>query len=361
MNKVLIAVFLFLFLPVILAGAIDFVGDHTKQPDPINSTDEVNLPDRYNLEYGTIPPSEYNLYTVDTTEGQLDLVVINGTRFSARETLSLLNTTTQMGLASPPVTGYVVGPTTAAPEEGRAYGNKFWASPDLSVAYLIVTALGDRRTTNVPVHEYVHTGQWFYTSSDMEWYIEAEAEFYGVYIPQKGGEISAGRYNAEMIHRYLRYKSEDIALGSPTEKRLQNSDAKAPRVDYMKGSVVLSALDGEIREKTGGDKTILDLSRGLRNNPKISHGVLNNELRKVTGTDMSNWTERYVAGNETPQPRLVKTGSPFVLFSTGYWLLGRTAFILLVVTGVIGYTLMIKRTVMRYVRMIRERLRSQLR
>jgi hypothetical protein len=167
---------------------------------------------------------------------------------------------------------------------GATIGNAYWARADGSLA----------STHNVWLHEYVHTRQRFADrSQEMEWFVEASAEYYAARLSHDLGSVDDLQYEWELKSR--RASASDSVLADPMSW-------EQPNVPYRKGALVLAALDARIRERTDGQHTLEDVFRRLNGDgerltyPRFVEAV-------VTVSDdpaLADWLDRYVRTGAVP-------------------------------------------------------------
>lgn len=168
---------------------------------------------------------------------------------------------------------------------GATVGNAFWARADSSL----------RSTHNVWIHEYVHTRQRFADRGrEMEWFIEASAEYYAARLSYELGLVSDIEYEWEMKSR--RVSASDSVLAEP-------STWDRPNVPYRKGALTLAALDAEIRSRTDGERSLEDVFRRLnRADRTLTYDLFVETVVSVSGDPaLENWLDRYVTEPATPQ------------------------------------------------------------
>jgi hypothetical protein len=306
---------------VLSAYAADYAGSVINQPEPDNDVGNVTVPQK-GYPDANVTPEEYDYYSVNASGSKISLIVIDNRWFNIRQKSNLIRASSKKYGLTPVrdrVRGYVVEVHNGTNFGGRVYTGRrrFWASHH-GIEGIRLTQ--DYVGRNPLLHEYMHLTQGYNALGDMEWFVEAEAEYYTLHMQQKEGAISAGRFNAMMIRRYVRSKFFGNSTLSKIQAQQIHSGNWAP---YYKGSLVLSSLDAKVRNETDGNKTLLNVSRGLREDAGfLNSDALNQELKDVTGSGMRNWTRKYISGNQTPPPRLTNTHSPFTWISTLAWLGG---------------------------------------
>ncbi|AXR76714.1 CARDB domain-containing protein [Natrarchaeobaculum sulfurireducens] len=151
---------------------------------------------------------------------------------------------------------------------------------------------------NVWLHEYVHvrqgyTGDDVGTTSETQWLVEAQAEYYAATLAFEKGLIEFDEFS-----RFLaggeRSPYADAALADP-------DTWTDDRTDYVKGRLVYGELDRQLRLATDGDRTAEDVFRVLN----AGEGTLTGEaylelLEQAGGETVRSAAERYVRSDETP-------------------------------------------------------------
>jgi len=168
---------------------------------------------------------------------------------------------------------------------GAAVGNAFWARAGGSLT----------STHNVWLHEYVHTRQRFADRGrEMEWFVEASAEYYAARLSYELGLVSDIEYEWEMKSR--RVSASDSTLADP-------ATWEGPTVPYRKGALTLAALDARIKERTDGERSLEDVFRRLnRADRTLTYELFTETVVSVSGDPgMEGWLDRYVKGPATPQ------------------------------------------------------------
>jgi len=186
------------------------------------------------------------------------------------------------------VIAVALGNTPQATEYGLAgatVGNTFWARAGGSLS----------STHNVWLHEYVHTRQRFADRDrEMEWFVEASAEYYAARLAYELGLVGDLEYEWEMKSR--RASASDSTLADP-------ATWSRPAVPYRKGALTLAALDAEIRNRTDGERTLEDVFGQLnRADRTLTYELFANTVVSVSGDPaMREWLDRYVRGGATPR------------------------------------------------------------
>jgi len=136
-----------------------------------------------------------------------------------------------------------------------------WSPRGLTVgsdARIAADASADGRT-DVWVHEYVHTRQYRdaeiagedAVAADVRWLVEGSAEYYAAALA-----LEAGRTDREEF-RSLLQRGRDPHVADAV---LAESDTwETTDAQYLKGALVVAALDGELRSASGGAATFQDV------------------------------------------------------------------------------------------------------
>jgi len=170
----------------------------------------------------------------------------------------------------------------ALPEPARAGGESFPARDESWVN--AAEPLND--PNSVWLHEYVHTRQSFQLSSEMEWFREASAEYYGARLAYEQNRISRSE-----MHAHLDGEGRTASL-------TDQSTWDDRRVPYTKGARVLALLDRRIRAETDGDRTLQDVFRRMNDHEgQVTYATFKTMVTEVVGHSMDAWLDRYVAGD----------------------------------------------------------------
>lgn len=212
-------------------------------------------------------------------------------RLSASATADLLANVSgrfEIGDRDPTVTAFL------APDPirsgGRGGGSAFWVGA------------GTYRSTVTTLHEYVHTRQGWTDAdvypgtlaSDVEWFTEASADYYGGYLAWRAGGLSD-----ESFQEYL-----STETASYSDAVLQDPDTdSSERKNYYKGRRVLAALDIAIRNHTDGNETLETVLRRFNSLAVESPGYadLRREVVAATNESTGRWLDRYVRTTAAPE------------------------------------------------------------
>ncbi|WP_206243508.1 M61 metallopeptidase family protein [Novosphingobium terrae] len=113
-------------------------------------------------------------------------------------------------------------------------------------------------------HEMAHTWPDLSEESDdhpaVAWYSEGTAEFYSVLLSLRAGTIDFDRFLA-VINAHARdyYTNPFRALSNEAAGKLFWSDARAQRVPYGRGFMYLAKVNGQLKAKSGGKRSVDDL------------------------------------------------------------------------------------------------------
>lgn len=171
---------------------------------------------------------------------------------------------------------------------GTTWGESFWILDEHSSLDTV---------DNTFLHETVHTRLKFYGEDSSEWLTEAIAEYYGRVLTMNTNHASWSQFETALEVDDARIRSSTLA------KSKTWSSAYVP---YEKGALVLAALDAQIRERTGGVKTLQDVIayRFSDDDPYGDLATYENFSRAVVDVtndeSMQEWLDAYVAGDATP-------------------------------------------------------------
>lgn len=140
---------------------------------------------------------------------------------------------------------------------------------------------------NAWIHEYVQTRQRYNITTEMKWFDEASAEYYGALEP-----LRQGRIDFESFYEYVTTnRAADSVL----------TDATDPRAHYFKGMRVLAALDAEIRTAGDGKRTLEAVFRRMNaSNETVSRADFKRFVSDTAGTSYDDWLDRYLTTADVP-------------------------------------------------------------
>jgi predicted metalloprotease with PDZ domain len=176
------------------------------------------------------------------------------------------------------------------PGGGVAFPNAFFATYGSGV-----TA---EKMKQILGHEMTHT----FTANDLDkWYVEGDAVYYQVLLPWRAGMASTEAYLRDINLTAARYYT-NAEIDAP-ESRIAPNFFKDPWMNtlaYDRGALYFAALDGKIKRKTGGKRSIDDLVRVMvrleRTNQPITDQTWIDLLRKEIGEDAVTLHNSMIAG-----------------------------------------------------------------
>ena len=140
----------------------------------------------------------------------------------------------------------------------------------LTRSYIYAYGEGDAVTVeelqSLLAHEMVHN--WPTLRDDPPgagtWYVEGSAEYYSTLIPLEMG-ICSPRRTADIINEKAGsyYENPMQGLDNLELGKRYWTDRRCQRLPYARGILYLSNLDAEIRRRTAGQKTLLDIELAL--------------------------------------------------------------------------------------------------
>jgi hypothetical protein len=166
---------------------------------------------------------------------------------------------------------------------GEASGDAFWVTAD---------ATRVAAPENAFAHEYVHSRLGGVGNGSAAWLTEATAEYYGYLSTlNAGGTSYEAFYGATTAERF-----------APNRTAVVLADRESWRGtlgDYEKGAHVLAALDAEIRDRTGGERTLYDVFVTTRSFD--DYDAFRAQVIETTGDDaIGPWLDRYVTTDALP-------------------------------------------------------------
>ena len=174
------------------------------------------------------------------------------------------------------------GGTAAMGADGR---QDFWASASADA----------EAPTSIWVHEYVHTRQSFVLGPEMAWFREACASYYAAVLSLRAPTNESGTFS-----EFRDVLARDDGANATLSNRSSWSSTYVP---YTKGTRVLAALDGRIRNATDGERTLQDAFRRLnRRDEAVTADVFASVLADVSGESQQSWLETHVHDGERASP-----------------------------------------------------------
>lgn len=185
---------------------------------------------------------------------------------------------------------------------GKAFTHEVWVNVDsqFAPAHPEGLAYSPRLvSTNVWIHEYVHTRERWTTNTSVSieasWLTEAMASYYMVAETERQGRMQA--YD-EML--YWERLNQSLRAGSKQMNLTNRSTYRDVQGDYTRGAYVLAALDDELRTRSGGTRSLEDVFYRLNQQEEVNHSSFRRAVVEVGGEDMGPWVDRYVAGTAVP-------------------------------------------------------------
>lgn len=148
---------------------------------------------------------------------------------------------------------------------------------------------------NTWIHEYVHTRQSFVLGEEMAWFREASASYYAAVVsvrvpPNRPGEFERLRATLD---------DERGANATLTDR----SSWSTTYVPYAKGTRVLAALDGRIRNATDGNRTLQTVFRRLnRHDGLVTYDAFASVVANVSGESHREWLDDHVRSGAPVSP-----------------------------------------------------------
>lgn len=220
-----------------------------------------------------------------TVDGQRYRLVVPAAADTASEPPAILDALVAADRHYPdddrPVTAFAVPDGGLAfREAGMARGTSLWVRASTPAA----------GGAGVWEHEYVHTRQRFRAVGDARWFAEASAEYYGLLLALQ----DRGRGLDPVRAQLRRVDDADASLAD-------RSTWDGPYTQYDKGSAVLAALDARIRERTGGDRTLLDVLARVDREGDLDYPALRAAVVAVADAETGKWLDRHVRGTAAPR------------------------------------------------------------
>ncbi len=165
--------------------------------------------------------------------------------------------------------------------------------PPANVLYQDVALFGEEATavdgiSNVPMHEYVHTLYGVFGTGDVYWLKEGTAEYFGYLVSVHAGVGSFGEFRSTLETE----EHADIVLADIGPDSATNAD-------YLKGAHVLGALDTEIRERSGGERTLTSVL-GTADPDLTTYDGFVEAVVTATDDSTADWLDRYVRSAALP-------------------------------------------------------------
>ena len=185
----------------------------------------------------------------------------------------------------------LVSVPNALPNEGLMY-------PD-DRGYVTIEAFWDGDAHSVWIHEYVHARQDFRTADDMEWFREASARYLSYRFMEEQYE---GVTEAD-VRTELSFGSEYEGVVLSNRTTWEGTVA-----NYHAGARLLAAVDAEIRDESGGERTLVDVFRAMNveSEPVTVERFVTLVERQI-GSDQS-WIAAAIEGERDTAGRFERPG-----------------------------------------------------
>ena len=146
---------------------------------------------------------------------------------------------------------------------------------------------------NVWVHEYVHTRQDYRTTDATRWTVEAAADYYAALVAYESGSLAYDEFRVHLREgRAARFEGSVLAEPSTWDGTLAN---------YVKGALVLGALDRQVRLESGGDATLQDVFATAEAGERFEERELLDAVETAAGTETRAFAERHTRTAAVPE------------------------------------------------------------
>lgn len=244
-------------------GAVAYLGPHKEYSEAASNTGEefrLIVPHDANL---TDKPSAILSALVQASE-LLDIGALNGSVLAIAAPTDNQNWTSK----------------------GRQRGDSgFWVRED---------AVTDE-ANETWVHEYVHTRQLFKRTDETYWFTEGTADYFAALAALARGDIGFS-----LFHSFLTRRPQQSAVLAYPDTWFSTSTA------YRRGRRTCGALDWQIKDATGGSKTLMNVVARLNEDaepddqPDPSNEMIRRAINRVSGLDLEDWFEDHVYGSDVP-------------------------------------------------------------
>lgn len=145
----------------------------------------------------------------------------------------------------------------------------------------VVTWNSDLKTF---LHEYVHTTQHFHRQN-VDWVVEGGADFVAYEILRANGFITYDEYH----NRVTTTNDRGVLANGAGYK------------NYVKGAMVLAALDARIRDRTDGKRSVDDVMRRLNDyDGVVTNEVVFDVVAEVSDEETADWLRPFVLTSAAP-------------------------------------------------------------
>ena len=151
-----------------------------------------------------------------------------------------------------------------------------------------------------------------YETPSTYWFNEGGTEYISKLALINSGVLSEDYYKQILYRKWIRYKETIVDKGKDKPVSSVREYGSDDYLIYHKGELVAYLLDNEIKKRTEGKKSILDVMRYLYENDRVIEG--NEDILKaveaVTGSNFANFFENYVYGAKPIELRFKETPKP---------------------------------------------------
>lgn len=181
-----------------------------------------------------------------------------------------------------------------------------------------------RRFRSLLAHEYVHNwipgrlGRMPEREQELYWFSEGFTEFYTFKLLRRSGLITSAEYAAEYNDRIREYYMLPVRNAS-NERIVKDfwTDQNVQRLPYLRGFLLATNLDADIRKVSGGkaslDDAVLELFAASKASTiELSFDSLASVFSKYLGTDAAQMMRGPLLEGETIVPGSDALGSDFV-------------------------------------------------
>jgi|GEM_PF-1068915 len=171
---------------------------------------------------------------------------------------------------------------------GQTAGRTFWVRD---------TSFELESVENTPAHEFIHTRMGGVGNGSALWLREASAQYYGMLLSLNDGIGSYDQFERRVGAAPT--TTDSVRLARPST--FADNDG-----EYVVGARVLAALDARIRQRTGGQRTLVDVFRN-GTDPETgfvafeSAEAFREAVVRVSGDpELGTWLNRYTTTTERP-------------------------------------------------------------
>lgn len=207
---------------------------------------------------------------------------------TVRDRLVELDDVVTAGADHEETTAFVVpGEVDVGRRTGQAFGHSFWVRADQRLDVVEHTY----------AHEYMHTRFGYFGNGSSAWLTEATASYGGAVATLETGDGTFREFH------------DHVTLDARERERMDGAVLADPDtwpgkfVPYGKGRHVMAALDAEMRRRTAGEVTFMDLVDAReRYGGMFEYAQFRRAVVELTGDEsMGEWTDRHVRGTAIPE------------------------------------------------------------